>query len=208
MTDGLRHWQDDEQALRSLLSNNIRLYAQMRPDETSLQHLSDIQRALPSQPRGYAVPAKRMHVTLIHFGKIHEIYALLQRSTGIKHDDYIRLLTGYIKNTNSLLPVGTHRLEPLRWAAFGEHGNTLVIEYMPETELQSVHAKLSEVLQQFLRDCGVQDVEGFMAKDPNFKQALTFRPHLTLYKGYFSALPDLSLSPISLETMPLLYPAI
>ncbi|MCC9204434.1 2'-5' RNA ligase family protein [Arthrobacter sp. zg-Y769] len=183
---------------------NLRLYAQMQPDAPSLAHLLSLQQALPPGTR--LVPRRQLHGTLIHFGKVLDVYRVISTETGISLPAYERLLAGYIARTEALLPAATFRLEPVGFAGFGARGSTLVVEYLPSAELTALHGELHAALVDFLAACGVSGTEAFMAADPNLMFASTLRPHISLARGFAGALPSLPLESVTLQPMPVVYP--
>lgn len=184
---------------------NIRIYAQLQPDRASLAHLLGVQAGLPPQTGGRPVTAQAMHMTLIHFGKVQDVYDVIRPICNISYERYAALLQDYIAATEDALPVTPFTVVPKGPALFGEHGGTFVIEYEAPSEMGKVHAQLVQVLQRFLSECGIADVPGFMAQDRNFMHALTLRPHITLYKGYQGKLPAVVLQPVLLRPMPTVY---
>lgn len=194
--------------MKSILSEypNIRLYAQMRPDADSLKHLVELQKSLPRQLKGRAVPARQIHMTLIHFGKIHDVYQIISSQNQISFEQYIHHLQIYIKETQAILPKDPVRIEPVGFALFGQRGGTLVVEYDAPTIIYEIHSELVNVLKRFLKRCEIEDVDAFMANDINFTHAPILRPHITLYKGYKGSLPNLPLKSIAVHPMELVYP--
>lgn len=185
---------------------NIRLYAQMKPDDDGVSHLADVQRQLPKQARGRAVSLKQLHMTLIHFGKVYDVYEILQQKTGISYDEYAIRLKYYIQQTNILLPTGPAIIQPKGFARYGQRGGTLVIEYDVPTWIIEAHGKLVGVLRQFFDSCGVKNIDEFMTEDINFMHASELKAHITIYKGYTGSLPEIELRPVRIFTTPLVYP--
>lgn len=186
------------------LEANIRLYAQMRPDQEGLEHLESLQRSLPAGTR--LLPRRQLHLTLIHFGKVLDVFRVVSAAGGVGLDDYRELLAGYIRSTEELLPERNFVVQPLGVAGFGNSGRTLVAEYAPAADLARLHARLYRVLRDFLAACGIADVDGFMAADPNFMFASSLRPHITLARGYTGPQPNLRLRPVTLRPLPVVYP--
>lgn len=199
------------------LAANPRLYTQLRPGPASLAHLAAVQRELAGEsaapdagrtgPRW--VPVDQLHLTLIHFGKVLDVYAVLTTATGVGWPDYGRLLEAYIRDTEALLPAAWFRLEPLALARFGRHGRTLVAEYRPDPALAAVHARAYAALTEFLRGCGISDPAAFTAQDPNFMFAAGLRPHITLCRNFEGTVPGtdvLPLLPVMVRPLPVLYP--
>ncbi|MCC9145715.1 MULTISPECIES: 2'-5' RNA ligase family protein [unclassified Arthrobacter] len=184
--------------------SNLRLYAQLQPDAASLAHLLSLRQAVSAPAR--PVPRHQLHLTLIHFGKVLDVYRIISAQTGIELPAYKQLLSGYIARTEKLLPMDSFRLEPAGLAGFGARGTTLVVEYLPSPEITALHRELYAVLAGFLADCGVADTVGFMASDPNFMFASQLRPHITLARGFSGALPALPLETVTLKPMPVMYP--
>ena len=206
--------------LAGYLSGNRRLYAQLRPDSESLAHLIELQQELAGLPeindggRPRWVPERQMHLTLIHFGKVRDVYSLVSVATGITRDRYEELLAVYVAETEAAMPRQPVVLEPAVLSRFGRHGRTLVLEYFPSAVLMQSHAAAVAALETFLRGCGIEDVEAFTAADPNFMFASRLRPHITLSRGFAGALPApahasspevFHLESVRLESMPVVY---
>ena len=205
--------------LAGYLSGNRRLYAQLRPDEESLAHLGALQKELAALPeindggRPRWSSERQMHLTLIHFGKVRDVYAVVSVATGIARDDYEQLLAGYVSETEAAMPRQPVVLEPAVLSRFGRHGRTLVLEYFPSAVLLQSHAAAFAALEGFLRRCGIADVEGFTAADPNFMFAPRLRPHITLSRGFEGTLPApvrsgperYHAASVRLESMPVVY---
>lgn len=187
---------------------NIRIYFQMKPDQASLKHLTGLQAALPAQPRGRTTPAHGLHLTLIHYGKAHDVYDTIAGLTNIPYPAYQVRLQDYIVTSSRHMPVEPVTLEPIGLAAFGQRGGTMVVEYTPTPELLRQHQLLYQELRGFLQDCGIASVDSFMAGDINFMHASVLRPHITLYKGYAGDMPELKLQPVTLLPMETVYPPV
>ncbi|WAP52957.1 hypothetical protein OL239_07460 [Arthrobacter sp. ATA002] len=206
--------------LAGYLSGNRRLYAQLRPDPESLAHLTGLQQELAELPevhdggRPRWVSERQMHLTLIHFGRVRDVYALVSTATGISWEPYEELLAEYVADTEAAMPRQPVALEPAVLSRFGRHGRTLVLEYFPSAVLMQAHAAALAALESFLRRCGIDDVETFTAADPNFMFASRLRPHITLARGFAGTLPapvrgpdsgGLHLGSVRLEAMPVVY---
>lgn len=208
--------------LAGYLSGNRRLYAQLRPDPESLTQLTGLQRDLAVLPevndggRPRWVPERQMHLTLIHFGKVRDVYAVVSVATGIGREDYEKLLVDYVAETEAAMPRRPVVLEPAVLSRFGRQGRTLVLEYFPSAVLMQAHAAALAALEVFLRRCGIADVAAFTAADPNFMFASRLRPHITLSHAFAGTLPALfhgsgpgadafHLASIRLESMPVVH---
>lgn len=208
--------------LAGYLSGNRRLYAQLRPDPESLTHLMKLQQDLAALPeindggRPRWVSERQLHLTLIHFGKVRDVYAVVSVATGIAREDYEVLLADYVAETEAAMPGQPVVLEPAVLSRFGRHGRTLVLEYFPSAALMQSHAAAFAALAAFLRRCGIADVEAFTAADPNFMFASRLRPHITLSRAFAGVLPAFlpgsgdgagafQLTHVRLESMPVVY---
>lgn len=196
-----------EDEVRGLWGTDPRIYAQMRPDAASLAHLRSLQEALPRRPGLRLATPARLHLTLIHFGRVRDVHAVLQAAVpGLDEEVFTAALGEYLQATRAVLPARSVTFDPVGTAGFGPGGRVLVVEYRPAPELLAVHAALYAVLERFLHRCGVQDIDAFTAGDPNFRHAARLRPHITLARGWNGAPPALSpLEPVTLEPMPVLY---
>lgn len=208
--------------LAGYLSGNRRLYAQLRPDPESLAQLTQLQQDLAALPeindggRPRWMSERQMHLTLIHFGKVRDVYAVVSVATGITWDAYEELLVGYVAETEAAMPRQPVVLEPAVLSRFGRHGRTLVLEYFPSAVLMQAHAAAFAALETFLSRCGIGEVEAFTAADPNFMFASRLRPHITLSRAFAGTLPPplpasgagdgpFHLARVRLESMPVVH---
>lgn len=216
--------------LAGYLAGNRRLYAQLRPDAESLEHLRELQQDLAARPEvndGGAprwIPERQVHLTLIHFGKVRDVYAVISAAADISREEYEELLAGYVAETEAAMPQQPVLLEPAVLSRFGRHGRTLVLEYFPSAALLHSHTLAYAALETFLNACGITDVPAFTAEDPNFMFSSRLRPHITLARGFTGTLPapqrrqdvpsdgllqtgrSITPAPVRLESMPVVYP--
>ncbi|MBO0907643.1 2'-5' RNA ligase family protein [Arthrobacter sunyaminii] len=184
-----------ESPLSGYLSGNRRLYAQMRPDAGSLELILALQQALAARTqvndggRPRWVPERQVHLTLIHFGKVRDVYAVVSAAGNISWDEYEERLAAYVAATEAAMPREPILLEPAVLSRFGRHGRTLVLEYFPSSALLRAHERAYAALEVFLNSCGIPDVGAFTAADPNFMFASALRPHITLARGFAGTLP-------------------
>lgn len=217
--------------LAGYLSGNRRLYAQLRPDAGSLEPVLALQQSLAALPEVNGsggprwIPERQIHLTLIHFGKVRDVYAAVSAAGGISWDEYEDRLEDYVAATEAAMPREPILLEPAVLSRFGRHGRTLVLEYFPSSALLLAHERAYAALEDFLRSCGIADASTFTAADPNFMFASGLRPHITLARGFGGTLPApqragsrhgvqygsgaVSIVParVRLESMPVVYPA-
>ena len=183
--------------LGGYVSDNRRLYAQLRPDTASLAHLTGLQQVLAVLPGSHDggrprwIPERRIHLTLIHFGQVRDVCAAISAVCSVSPDDYERLLAGYVAATEAAMPRQPVVLEPAVLSRFGRHGRTLVLEYFPSALLLAAHAAAYAALKDFLLGCGIPDADAFTAADSNFMFAARLRPHITLARGFTGILPPL-----------------
>ena len=182
--------------------DNVRLYAQLRPEGDGLAHLEEIQHTLPAEACGRLTSAGQLHMTMIHFGRIKDVFETIRRVTDISWERYSQLLAAYIQDTTGLMPEEPFLAQPAGYARFGQRGGTLVIEYTVPRRLIELQAGMYDVLRDFLTACGIRDAEAFMAGDLNFMHARVLRPHITLCKGYQGELPSAPLRPVRLQSSP------
>lgn len=207
-------------SLAGYVSGNRRLYAQLRPDAGSLEHLLTLQESLAARPevndggRPRWISERQLHLTLIHFGKVRDVYAVVSAASDISWNEYEGLLAGYVAETEAAMPLQSIRLEPAVMSRFGRHGLTLVVEYFPSSVLLQSHARAYAALEGFLHSCGIEDTNAFTAADPNFMFASRLRPHITLARGFAGTLPApqrsagsgrRELAGIRVESMPVVY---
>ena len=181
--------------LTGYLAQNRRLYAQLRPDADSLEQVKRLQQSLAEHPgvndggRPRWIPERQIHLTLIHFGKVRDVYAAVSAAAEVSWDTYEELLADYVRETEAAMPRQPVVLEPAVLSRFGRHGRTLVLEYFPSSALMSAHERAYGVLVDFLHSCGIEDAAAFTAADPNFMFASGLRPHITLARGFAGTLP-------------------
>ena len=177
------------------LSGNRRLYAQLRPDAQSLELVVALQQALAALPevndggRPRWIPARRLHLTLIHFGKVRDVYSAVSAVADVSWEQYEDYLAAYVAQTEAAMPREPVLLEPAVLSRFGRHGRTLVVEYFPSSALMQAHERAYAVLEDFLHSCGIADAGAFTVADPNFMFASRLRPHITLARGFAGNLP-------------------
>lgn len=148
---------------------------------------------------------EELHLTLIHFGKVPDIYRTLSAYAHFDDNRFKTSLEQYVTATQALLPYRLDRLKCTGYSLFGSNNTTLVARFIATEELVSLHNALVDVLREFFRSIGIADPDTFMKRDPNFMYATELRPHVTLYKGYSGRLPIQQLEAIDFIGMDVLY---
>lgn len=183
-----------------------RIYIQMQPDGEACQEFVKIGEALPTQSSGRLLPPEELHVTLIHFGKASDVLAAIRSAVPLTDDVFAKNLEEYITATRAILTDQSYGLTNGTYDRFGARSTTLVAVYDAPPALHTIHAQAYRLLIRFIHACGVADAEAFAHNDPNFMHAASFKPHVTIYKGY--AGPDPLILPpasITLRFMKLVY---
>ena len=184
-----------------------RIYAQLYPESDTLAELLRLQEGLDPQQSGRLVPAKGLHMTIIHFGIINQVWNRLSRAVGteLTRQVYLRQIEKLVSSWEDCLRSVVVGLEPIGFTRFGKHGLVLAVEYRPTYEILELHQQCLARLVTFLQNCRVADPTRFMREDYNFTNALTLRPHISLYKGYSGAEPTAELQNAWLHAAPVTY---
>lgn len=191
-----------------MFSGDQRVYLQYKPNTESLTHLTSWQKsAIKENPQARPVRSDRLHLTVIHVGIIQDVYRELSAHLpNLDWTTYIGALHDFITQSQALLPEHIY-VRPEGFAMFGHNSSVLAIAVTPDTGLEQAHAHSLERLKQFFIDCGMEFPVPFMQGSPNFRYALTLRPHISLLKaarhrpGALHNLPDA----LQLEAMPIHY---
>lgn len=187
--------------------NNVRVYSQLAPNESSVNKLINLQNKLQLKKGQKRMRASEFHLTIIHFGKSWDVFKTVNAKTGVAREVFDAHLETFITRCEASIPSDDVLLTHTSYAKFGLRGQTLVAKFRCTDELRKVHAHQLMHLQDFFMCCGINDVDIFMANDPNFKYALSLEPHITIQKGYQGGLPTDSLDDITCHFMPMRYPA-
>ncbi|PLS81618.1 hypothetical protein CYG49_01625, partial [Candidatus Saccharibacteria bacterium] len=148
---------------------------------------------------------KQLHLTLIHFGRVHDIYQNISSVSDISYAEYEGLLTEYIEESESLLPTNPVTISPTAFGGFGSKGKTLALEFEPPDTLLETHQNLYQVLRKFLKNCRIEDVDSFMKDNPNLEHAHALKPHITLCRGFKGRAVDPPLQDVVLLPVPTIY---
>jgi hypothetical protein len=189
------------------MQRHERLYLQYRPDDPALPRLHDYQqRAVAVNPHGRIVNAERLHMTLIHFGILMELYEECKKSNpSLSWNQFETAVKEFVYSSQSLMPE-TIELVPLRYAFYGPKKSVLGLELQPDERLRKAHTKALGALKDCLFECGVPTPEHFMLRSPNLRFAQSFNPHITLVRMADQAPESLEEStPLLFHSLPILY---
>ena len=187
------------------MNEGMRVYSQLRPDENGIARLRAAQAELSATSTGRTMPVDELHMTVIHFGKADRIFESLSACTSVQRDSFDASLR-YMVDAWGALMNEAFQLEHTGYDRFGKNGKTIVATFKPIPELQQLHDSQLSLLKTFLRVCSVNDVDSYISNDPNFVNALTLRPHVTLKKGHESRdLPIVELGTILFRPMQIVY---
>lgn len=173
------------------------------PDDSGLQQLYDIQSRLDG---GRAVPRGELHVTVIHFGIYQEVLADLRRyDESVDEIAFQQALQQFLHDCEGIMPAQA-TFTPQTLTLFGKHQTVLAVEGNADAGLKELHAQCLGHLKSALRHVLHEAPEPFMEQSPNFRYALTFKPHITVVKSWHGTVPDITLpGDMRLAAMPLRY---
>jgi 2'-5' RNA ligase len=181
---------------------NSQLYVELMPsDAARLQLHETVERLQPLVEGRWINPAK-WHVTIIHFGKVQDVYAdLLTHMPMLQEETFLAALQTYAAHSATVLqkPI---TLQPKDYDLFGDHKSVFVIRFNTPPELIAAHQQALGYLLQFFKDIGLQDAEAFMRINHNFQHAPDLKPHLTLARHVLHNLKELPLPKQPLEFLP------
>ncbi len=184
------------------MDHDQKLYVQLQPDQESLLHILKVQHKFAGV--GRQVKPEKIHLTIIHFGIIKDVLAILPETSLTKQEAFAT----YVTETQVVISQYKHsnfELYPKKLELFGEYKTTLVITYEPTKEIIIFHEKCLGILFKFLRQAGVVDPKSWMKRDRNFQHALSINPHITIVKNFTSIVNSIELEHIRLQLMQLLY---
>lgn len=158
-----------------------RIYLQYGVDEDAASLLLDWQEKISAaNPGARLVPKEQLHLTVLHFGVAWEVYnEIKMQQPELDWDSFEQALVIFLHETQQMLPVST-LVNPKRLTYMGQSANTAAVAVTTSQELDQAHEQALHALYAFLRSCGITHPQGFMQGSPNFRFALTFRPHITL----------------------------
>lgn len=176
-----------------------RLYVELVPDDTSRALLNGIRFELEKQVRGRFITPLKWHVTVIHFGKVQDVYNdVIAVKPSLDQNTFLDALNTYAKRSANVLPESLS-LTTLSYDLFGDQKSVLVLRLNETEELIKAHAVALEHLLSFFKDCGIDDHINFMENNHNFKHALDIKPHITMIRK----VPAIDISSLKLEALEL-----
>lgn len=160
-----------------------RYYVQYQPDQAGREALLRVQADLLKSGEGRPVPADELHLTIIHFGIFTEVLADVRRyKADVEERSFADGLQLFIKRCmDSAASEGA--FTPAAIGRLGSHGSVVVLEGGVDAALATTHATCLEHLKAMLGGVLDSDPLPFMEQSPNFKHALTLRPHISLIRS-------------------------
>lgn len=180
-----------------------RLYTKLTPDDTGLARLINLQNLINFTGRFRLTPPSQLHLTLLHFGLIDEMYEQIHTVTGIDQSQYVKYLVTFIDRLNDALPDRPQTLLPTRVSVFGYRNSAIVLEFEPTQDMITAHREMYTALLQFLKDCDVTDPARFIAKTGALRHSPVLTPHVTLSRGGHYTTEDITLEEITFGSVPL-----
>lgn len=173
-----------------------RLYLELQPTVAERQRIVLLQQELLLPSSARLIRPAKLHVTLIHFGILSEVYGqLTQAVPALNKESYMVAINHFVDATHAILPEIS--LAAGKYALYGPHKTTLVLEFKSDPTFDSAHERALQELIHFFVGCGIEQPRAFMAQNHNFQYALSSRPHLTLARNV-STMPAVLPDPPSL----------
>jgi|AntRauTorcE11897_2_1112592.scaffolds.fasta_scaffold13548_2 hypothetical protein len=191
-----------------MLQRHERIYLQYQPDESSLTRLLDWQKlAAVSNPQARPVQPDRMHLTVIHFGILADVFRELQQAVpSLTWDVYQASVANFLQDAQTVLPAQA-TVTPHAFELFGAPHSVLALRVITDDVLIQAHQQALMYLKECLRTCGIQHPVAFMQGSANFRFALQLQPHISLLRSARSH-PDIDLDvaqPLVLHAMKVHY---
>lgn len=167
-----------------MIAKHHRIYLQYRPDAASIERLVAWQKSIMAvNPQARPIASDRIHLTVIHFGIIADaLRELREQLPSLDEAVFFRALDAFLADSQAVLPDHT-LLSPEKISLFGHTGSVVAVSCRADGKLIAAHQAALEHLKSFFRSVGISEPVGFMQGSPNFRFALTFRPHLSLAKA-------------------------
>lgn len=186
-----------------------RLYLQYCPDDDALQQLLSWQASAQDvNPQARAIQRDGMHLTLLHFGILADVFReLQQQQPALTKEIFLESVDQFITYAETLLPSST-TVQAEGLELFGSRSSVLALRVAVSDELMRAHARARQLLVQCLEACGISPAQMFMRGSPNFRFALELQPHISLLKAA-RRVPKIDIteqaSDLHLEAMPIRY---
>ncbi|CAN5711746.1 hypothetical protein BH23PAT2_BH23PAT2_05290 [soil metagenome] len=191
-----------------MLQRHERIYLQYQPDESSLKrllHWQDI--SAESNPQARRVQPDRVHLTVVHFGILADVFRELQQAVpSLTWDVYQASVASFLQDAQTVLPTQA-TVVPHAFELFGSYRSVLALRVIPDGVLVQAHQQALTYLKECLQTCGIQHPVAFMQGSANFRFALQLQPHISLLRSARSR-PEINLvagQPLVLHAMNLHY---
>ena len=167
-----------------MIAKHHRIYLQYQPDDSSLSRLMTWQREIMAvNPQARPISPERIHLTVIHIGIIADVLRELnEQLSSLDEAVFFRALDVFLADSQAVMP-GQAQLIPQQISLFGHTGSVIAVSCQASEQLIAAHQAALEHLKSFFRSVGISESVGFMQGSPNFRFALTFRPHISLAKA-------------------------
>lgn len=184
--------------------DTTKVYAQLCPDLAGVDELLAIKN-LSKLPCDGWVESEELHMTLIHFGKTETMFQAIASQTEVKRARFDAALEVLVNRFDQELRSYDVLLAFRDLALFGQAHKTLVARFYPSDELIAKHATLYGYVEEFLRDCGIENPQWFSRRNRALQYSHELAPHVTLCKSFTGAVPSPTLHPIYFQAMPIEY---
>lgn len=186
-----------------------RLYFQYKPDAAALEQLLAWQRtASRHNPQARQIRSNRLHVTVLHFGILADVYRELQDQVPhLKWQTYADAVQTLIAESFAVLPPKI-TVQPSGYELFGPKSQVLALRVRVDDTLSQAHEKIVELLKSCLVACGVNYPVPFMQGSPNFQFARQLEPHISLLRAArFKPTESIDPMPLYFHVLPIRYTA-
>jgi 2'-5' RNA ligase len=185
-----------------------RLYLQYRPDKLAHNQLLAWQSSgIEQNPQARAVQPDRIHLTVLHFGILADVFReLREQNDNLTKDIFMKAVEQFVLDTQDVLPQAT-TVYPERFELFGSGSSVLALRVRTSPELEQAHRRAFDMLIKCIASCGISQPEMFVPGSRNFRFAKKLQPHISLLKTARSKpTADVSIAqPLKLEVMPVHY---
>ena len=185
-----------------MTSAEPRLYFSIDLDPQSKLAILQLQSDLKARIDGRWVEANQLHITVIHFGILSEVYNQIKALNSALTTTVFERAVQDFKQSCSKLLLQNISLQSNGYASFGPHSNILVLKLKPNQMLINAHSAGLGHLMTFFTNCDVRTPLEFMQDNYNLKFAATFNPHISLARGIRRLPDDLPQPPPELVFMP------
>lgn len=189
---------------RTAVDHNIRVYIQSTPTSLDREKLQKVQQELHKElGQGSLVSQDRLHVTLLHLGKPHDVLNQIRKhNPKIDTTIFTRALHTFIADTHHVLP-RRYVLKVNGFDFFGGKKDVLVLRLKPNEYYLHTHKTAIRSLHSFLYECGIGNTKKYIHSHNDLKHAYEATPHVTLMRSVENCItPALHSVPDTIEFEP------